>query len=309
MPDACSPLHIVSVSLGSSSRDFIRTTTMLQREVTWERRGTDGDMARAEALIRELDGTVDAIGLGGIDLYLIAAGRRFIIRDARRLAAAAKTTPVVDGSGLKHTLERQTVRWLQEHGVIDFRGKKVLLTSGVDRFGMAEALPEYGAITHYGDLVFALGIPYIMKSLRTLKLIAWTFLPIVCLLPFTMLYPTGEKQEHISRNTHQRYFDWADIIAGDFHLIRRYLPPRLGGKIILTNTTTRDDVELLRERGVSLLVTSTPASEGRSPGTNVIEGVIVALNGKRPEEMTEHDYLRTLASLQWTPNVMHLQQT
>lgn len=304
MSELLSPLHVVSVSLGSSTRDFIRTTEMLGHKVTWERRGTDGNMKIAADLISKLDGTVDAIGLGGIDLYLIAAGKRFVIRDARKLAQAAKITPIVDGSGLKHTLERQTIQWLQEHGVIDFQGKKVLLTSGVDRFGMAEVLPEFGAITHYGDLVFAFGIPYIIKSLRALKIIAWTFLPIVCQLPFAMIYPTGEKQEHISHNSYQRYFDWADIIAGDFHLLRRYLPPTLAGKIIITNTTTQDDQELLRIRGAEMLITSTPSSEGRSPGTNVIEGVIVALTAKRPEEMTIDDYQQTLDKLNWEPNIV-----
>lgn len=304
MSELLSPLHVVSVSLGSSTRDFTRTTEMLGHKVTWERRGTDGNMALAADLIRKLDGTVDAIGLGGIDLYLIAAGKRFVIRDARKLALAARITPIVDGSGLKETLERRTIAWLQENGVLDFKDKKVLLTSGVDRFGMAEALPEFGAITHYGDLVFAFGIPYIIKSLRALKFIAWTFLPLVCQLPFSMIYPTGEKQEHISHNRHQRYFDWADIIAGDFHLLRRYMPPVLTGKIIITNTTTRDDQELLRLRGAEMLITSTPSSEGRSPGTNVIEGVIVALTGKRPEEMTVEDYQQKLDQLNWEPNVV-----
>ena len=300
-----SPLHVVSVSLGSSSRDKQSTAHFLDRDIIIERRGTNGDMNAAIRMIGELDGTVDAIGLGGIDLYLIAAGKKFVIKDALKLAKAAKTTPVVDGSGLKHTLERRTVQWLHEHGVVNFTGKKVLLVSGVDRFGMAEALPELGAITHYGDLIFSFGIPYEMKSLKALKAIAWTFLPIVCRLPFAMLYPTGEKQDKIT-SKHAKYFAWADIIAGDFLFIRRYMPDRLDGKIIITNTTTEQDVSLLRERGAELMISTTPCLDGRSFGTNVMEGVIVALNGKRPEEMAPQDYLNTLEQLGWQPNVVRL---
>ena len=40
----------------------------------------------------------------------------------------------------------------------------------------------------------------------------------------------------------------AEIIAGDFLLMRRYLPESLEGKVIVTNTVTSKDVELLRER-------------------------------------------------------------
>lgn len=300
-----SPLQVVSVSLGSSSRDKTVTARFFGREVRIERRGTDGDMNRAIALIGELDGVVDAIGLGGIDLYLIAGEKKYIIRDALRMARAATKTPVVDGSGLKHTLERRTVQWLQETGVIDFRGKRVLLTSGVDRFGMAETLPEVGAVTSYGDLIFALGVPWLLKSLGGLRVLASLLLPVICRLPFTLIYPTGEKQENTVAR-YGKYFDDADIIAGDFHFIRRYMPERLDGKIIITNTTTAADVALLRERGVVLMVSTTPEFDGRSFGTNVMEGVIVALLGKRPEELTPRDYLQCLEQLGWQPNVVRL---
>lgn len=305
MTTATSPLHVVSVSLGSSTRDKSVTVNFLGREVHIERRGTEGDLQRAVALIHELDGHVDAIGLGGIDLYLIAAGKKFVIREALQMARAAKITPVVDGSGLKHTLERRTVQWLQQTGTVDFRGKNVLLVSGVDRFGMAEALPALGAKTGYGDMIFAIGIPYLIKSLAGLKLLAWSLLPIITKLPFSMIYPTGDQQKKIS-NKHGKFFAWADIIAGDFLFIRRYMPERLDGKIIITNTTTESDLALMRERGAKMLISTTPQFEGRSFGTNVMESVIIALTGKRPEQMTPDDYLHTLEELGWTPNIVHL---
>lgn len=301
------PLRVISVSLGSSTRNSVRTAQFLGREVQIERRGTDGDMQRAITLIRELDGKVDAIGLGGIDIYLIAAGKRFVIRDAWRLAREAKQTPVVDGSGLKHTLERRTLQWLQEHGVVDFRGKHVLLTAGVDRFGMAETFPELGATVRYGDLIFSLGIPLPITSLGGLKLLAWTLLPIICRLPFSMIYPTGSKQEKILDKYGDQYA-WADIIAGDYPYIKRYLPARLDGKVVITNTTTAEDVAMLRARGVTTLVSTTPEIEGRSFGTNVMEGVIMALLNKRPDQMTPQDYLDCLQQLGWTPRIAQLQE-
>jgi len=306
MPAQLKPLRVVSVSLGSSSRDKIVTAEFLEHEVQVERRGTDGDMARAISLIRELDGKVDAIGLGGIDLYLIAGGKRYVIREALQLAQAAKVTPVVDGSGLKHTLERRTVQWLQETGTVDFREKRVLLVSGVDRFGMAEVLPEVGAITRYGDLIFALGIPYPIKTLAGLRRVAKCALPIITRVPFSMLYPTGDKQT-ATVTKYASHFDWADIIAGDWHYMRRYMPARLDGKIVITNTTTPEDINLLRERGVAMLISSTPNFDGRSFGTNVMEGVIIALTKKRPEEMTSRNYEFCLQELGWHPNIVRLQ--
>ena len=101
--------HVVSVSIGSSSRDTSQEITLLGRTVTVERIGTDGDMQAAARLIRELDGKVDAIGLGGIDIYLQALGRRYYLRDAVRLAANARVTPVAQSGQFIRGLGKSSV--------------------------------------------------------------------------------------------------------------------------------------------------------------------------------------------------------
>lgn len=295
-------LRVVSVSLGSSSRNHMAQAELLGRRFEIERRGTDGDLAKARATIAELDGQVDAIGLGGIDLYVVAGKRRYIMRDAARLAAAAKTTPVVDGSGLKDTLERGTVQRLQAEGVLDFKNKPVLVVSAVDRFGMAEELAQAGARCVFGDLLFILGIAMPLRQLGAVRRLGSVILPVATRLPFKMLYPTGAKQDAIrGAPKYEKFYRAAEVIAGDFLLIRRYLPDRLDGKIILTNTVTSKDVELLRARGVRRLITTTPEFEGRSFGTNVMEGVFAALGATRPDE-----YRDLLEQLGWAPRIVDL---
>ena len=270
-------LKVVSVSLGSSSRDKVTRANLLDQVVELSRIGTDGSLAKAIELISGLDGKVDAIGLGGIDLYLCAGGRKYTIRDARRLADAAKTTPVVDGSELKLTLERRQVDILaEEFKDVPLKGARVLQVSGVDRWGMAEGVQAHAGEVLFGDLMFGLGLAVPLRSLRALNNAARLVAPIISQLPFTMLYPTGSKQkEHKPRFT--EYFVWADWICGDFHYIRRNLPQRLDGKVILTNTTTAEDQELLKQRGLGHLITTTPVIDGRSFGMNVLEGCLVAL--------------------------------
>jgi len=279
--------RVVSVSLGSSRRDHRAEIEVLGERIVLERIGTDGSFERAIDLIRELDGEVDAIGLGGIDLYLIAAGRRYVIRDALRLARAAKKTPVVDGSGLKATLERRAIFELDK--ALGFAGKKVLIPSAVDRFGMAEAFYQVGANPLYGDIIFALGLPVALRSPRQLAILARLFLPIFTKLPFQWLYPTGKKQEERKVDWRARYFRWADVIAGDFLYIKRHLPDGMEGKIVVANTTTPEDLEFLRQRGVARLATTTPRLGGRSFGTNVMEAFMVALAGKHPLSEAEYD--------------------
>lgn len=301
---------VVSVSMGASSRDHEVEVDLLGERFRIRRQGTDGDFRKAKEILAELDGKVDAIGLGGIDVYLYSRTRRFEIRDGRRLLDVLKVTPGVDGSGLKNTLERETIRFLLQDGRIPLKGRKVLVVSGMDRFGMAQALEEAGARVVYGDLIFSINVDKPLKSLDELEEQAEKLLPEITKLPISMIYPVGKSQGIIEPTEMTTpYYREAEIIAGDFHFIRRRMPDDLAGKVILTNTVTAADVEELRRRGVEWLVTTTPEFEGRSFGTNVLEAVLLALLGKRWEEVEPGDYLDLIQRLGLKPRIVELQKS
>lgn len=299
--------RVVSVSIGSSERDHVAEVELLGQRVRVERIGTDGDVERAIRLIAELDGQVDAFGMGGIDLYVWAGGRRYVLRDARRIARAARRTPIVDGSGLKNSLERRTVPYLEQELGLRWAEQRVLLVSAVDRFGMAEALNETGCQMVIGDLMFILGVPIPLRSLAAFTAVARVLAPLVVQLPISVLYPTGEKQTAV-KPKYTRWYQWADVIAGDFHFIRRYMPDDLSGKIIVTQTITKADVAELKRRRVRLLVTTTPELNGRSFATNVIEALLIAVAGRR-QELAPHEYLALIDQLHLKPRIEYLTET
>ncbi len=296
--------HIVGISLGSPTRDHLVKIDLMGDTYQIERIGMDGDMDKMIEKISELDGKVDAFGLGGMDLYIYAVDRRYEIRDAKRIVKAAKKTPIVDGSGLKNTLEKRAIKYLGNHTDIFNTKRRVLLTCAMDRLGMAQSLEEEGCIMTYGDLLFIMGLPIPVKSLKTLASIARVLAPLICQLPFTMIYPTGEKQA-ISKPRHAKYFLDNDIIAGDFHFIRRYMPAELPGKILITNTVTSQDIEYLKQRKVKTLITTTPEMEGRSFATNVMEALLVSMAGSN-DALTDDGYNHLLASLDLKPRIVNL---
>ena len=276
---------VVSVSIGSSKRNHKAVATFLGEEFQLERIGTDGDVKKAVQMMKELDGTVDAIGVGGTDLYLWIGKRRYTIRDSKVFLKAVHKSFLTDGSGLKHTLEKKAVQYLLKEGIFK-PYYKYLVVSAVDRWGMAEAIYHIGGEVVYGDIIFALGLDIPVKTLRGLFNIGIVALPIAVNLPFSMLYPTGKKQEIYGSGANKmtrKYFQWADVIAGDFLYIKKYMPERLDGKIIFTNTTTAEDAEEVKRRGAKMLITTTPVLDGRSFGTNVMEGVFATLLGYKPE--------------------------
>jgi hypothetical protein len=298
--------RVVSVSLGSSSRDHRARVTLMGQAFDISRVGTDGKLDAAIAMVRELDGKVDAIGLGGIDVYLYAGRHRYALRDGLRLLEAAKTTPIVDGSGLKNTLEREAVRFMREQLSIDLRGTPVLMVSALDRFGMAQAFVDAGAEVIFGDFIFALDKDMPVRDLREFERLAEKYLPDACKLPFQFFYPTGKKQEKPPEPKYPQYYEEAEIIAGDFHFMRQFMPERLDGKIVLTNTVTQTNVEELAARGIKTLITTTPEIAGRSFGTNVLEAALLALLGKAWTDVVPGDYEHLLRELRLKPRVVQL---
>ncbi|MCL4425548.1 MAG: quinate 5-dehydrogenase [Firmicutes bacterium] len=294
-------MEIVSLSLGSSRRDFRLTLTVCGQRVRLTRLGVDGQVARLASLLREYDGRAAAIGLGGINFDYRLGPRRYHIPLGQRLRSLTKDTPLVDGSGYKEAIEAQVPRWLEEKGIL-LAGRQVLVVSVLDRYHLTRALVEIGARVWVGDAVFGLKIP-LLFSLPTFQVIAAATLPLLRLLPVSWLYPLGRKQEEVvPRFSH--LFRRAEIIAGDFHFLRRYLPWDLAGKTIIASTINDEDVGLLRKRGASVLVTLSPFLtvsspqrsvittsgfvSGRAFGANAMEALLVALAGERGPLSKEH---------------------
>ena len=299
--------HILSVSLGSSKRDHAFETEFAGEKFRIERIGTDGNWDKAIQLIKDNDGKVDAFGMGGIDIYINVAGKRYTIKDSNRLLVHAKKTPMVDGSGLKNTLERKCIQDVHNDGILNLKDKKVLMVCAVDRFGMAEAFEEVGAKLTLGDFIYTVGIPVPLHSLKTLKIFGRIAAPFVVKMPFDKIYPTGQQQESIIPK-HSKYYYDADILAGDFNYIRRYLPEKLEGQIIITNTTTQEDMQLLKARGISKVITTTPDMGGRSFGTNVIEALIVSIMRKPIEQIAPQEYYDMLQELDLKPGVVDFKE-
>jgi len=268
----------VSISLGSSKRDKHLVIQLNGVDIEVERIGTDGDVEKAMRLFAELDGKADVFGVGGVDLYLRLDNREYPLRSALKLVQNVRHTPLVDGRGLKHTLERRVFELATPAlgSVPHFHSAFVPVA--VDRLGLAEAVESVSDHLVVGDLMIALGIPIPVYGIPAYKRLARFLLPVVSYFPMSMLFYGSGGLEHEPK--YQRFWESADLLAGDFLFMRKYLPADLSGKTIVTNTTTEENIEFLHQRGVRTVITTTPRYEGRSFGTNMMEATLTAYAGK-----------------------------
>ena len=297
---------ILSVSLGSPSRDHTTRHEFLGQECELSRQGTGADFEKALAMYRENDGKVDAFGVGGIEFYLKVGERRYYFKEAKRIRAAIQKSKVGDGNGIKHLVVRRALNALEaklNESRQTLRGMKALKTNAVDRYGMAAALVDFGCEPVFGDLMFSLNLPIPVRKLSTVRLIAAVLLPVITQMPFKWFYPLGSAQDKDPEPKWTKYYEEATVLAGDFVSVRAHMPDDLSGKIVVTNTTTAKNVEELQKRGLHILVTTTPRLEGRSFGTNVMEATLRALSDKPDPEITDADFLDLIERIPLEPNI------
>lgn len=298
--------HVVSVSLGSALRNKTIKVQIAGEEIVIERIGTGGDIKKAAGIIRDLDGKVDAFGLGGCDVGMTVNGKYYPLHSVKKIADFAQNTPLTDGGGLKNTLESKTAFHLEQQlgGLLQKNGRRVLLVNAVSRWGMAKSFTDAGYTCIYGDFMFSLGIPIPVRSEKGILLAVSLLLPLVTRLPFRWIYPVGDAEEkHIEK--YARFYQEASVIAGDCLYIRQHLPKNLNGKIIVTNTTTEEDIDVFTKCGVSHILTTTPVFDGRTFGTNVMEAIIHALSGKKTL-LSETELNQWIEKLKLEPQIRQL---
>lgn len=272
-------IKVFGVSLGSSQRDFAAEVKLAGWTFRVERAGVDGQLGEALKMVRHLDGKVDAIGLGGVNLNYRIGKRSYPIREGQVLARACLLTPVVDGGFVKEFWEPALVRSLVAGGSLELKGKRVLVTSVLDRYPLAVCMEELGAQVKAGDALLALKLPIIFPTVHSFAAAARLTMPLLSRVPLKYLYPLGKKQE-------EKQVGWdnllrgINIIAGDFPLINRYLPRDLSGKIILTSTLTPEDRIELKHRGAERIIALGITLGERSLGANLLDGIITAAANK-----------------------------
>lgn len=296
----------VSISIGSSKRNKAVEVELLGEKVSIERIGTDGDMEKAAQLYRELDGQVDAFGVGGADLGMQIDDRWYRLYSVEPMVRYIKQTPVVDGAGLKNTLENKLASFIDARigDYVNRLGRKAFIVSGADRWGMSTSFLHAGYECTFGDIMFGLGIPFTVHTERELKRFASLLMPIAGRLPFSWVYPTGEKQDKRIPKW-EKYYQWGTVIAGDCLYVKRHMPDHMDGKIVATNTTTQADVDLFCQLGIKYLVTSTPVLDGRSFGTNMMEAALIAVSGKK-RKLTFAELNEMLDQLGFEPSLQTL---
>ena len=127
--------QVVSISLGSSNKDYAFNTEFLGQEFNIKRIGTDGDLEKAAELLLRMDKEADAIGLGQIK-YPYGIGPRYLNKTKHHKIkdlGSQLQTPVTIGSALRDVSFEWALRYIEYKFGNYFSNARVLFFIKIDQ--------------------------------------------------------------------------------------------------------------------------------------------------------------------------------
>lgn len=297
--------EIVSVSLGSSKSDYEFTRSFLGHEFRVRRFGTDYSYERAAQLLAAWDGKVDALGIGLVKDHSTVGVHRIMNKDTARLEAAVTKVPTTTGALLRGILHEWAVRHVQVDLGSYFNNARALFFSGITTYRLATVMAEYTPNLQFADPLLELRVPKLLNSVHALELYAGGASRVREWVPDETLSKSPVLLEQWNRHVLRKALARATTIVGSFDDIASFTPEELGGKTLISSAVSDHRLDALAELGVDVVIDGTPRIFERAVGLNIIDAMIIAALGKKPEEILYDDYFEIIDALGMRPRVLY----
>jgi predicted amino acid dehydrogenase len=300
--------EIVSISLGEKKNDYSFETFFLGQDFRVRRLGFDGDAEQAASKMLELETKANAIGLGAI---------RFPCSNPKSTKAAgilnkitrAFRIPVTAGDTMRKVSEEWAIRHLQFKFGNYFNNARVLFLSGMSNIHLARVMAEYTENLTFADPIIQHGIPRFVQTINDMERYQSGIHDILNWVPgktiASSMIPLREWNKYILKKAMQK----ATIIVVPYYDFFEYLEgcslEELGGKIVITSTAYDDRVSFLHERGVDVIIDTTPKVLENVVDVNVLEAIIHAALNKHIEQISSDDLLEIISEQQMDPRVIY----
>lgn len=303
---------IVNISLGPAKDDYDFTPRFMGKNFRIIRNGTDGSIERMADLLEHWDGRADVIGLGSIQFPFSIGPKDNAEKETQTLyqLASKLKTPFTTGDALRSVGHEWTIRHLQySFGNNYFNNSRVVFFSGMVSSNIAAALSEYTDNLKFCDPILEHGIPKFLNSIDDLKLYATGLHSVLKWVPTRTLTSYAMPLRVYNEFIIQQAVQQAHVVVVPYFHFFKYLQPcafkELSGKTVITSTAYDDRVRFLKNRGVDVIIDTTPKILENVVGVSVLEALIMASLGKTPETLTRDDLLEIISERRMDPRVIY----
>ncbi len=299
------PAVIVNVSLAGSDRDYDQHVTFLDREFHLRRIGTDGDVARAEELVRKWAVDADVIAVTGIREAHEAGLYDGDLEAVDQVKRATRMVPVTDGHALRNVLQEWSIRHVQSEMPGYYTNARVVVLGGLNHARTIRILQEYTQNFDYADPLLRMDILRRMDANPLLGLAASIGMWPMRQLPKAVRSQLKAPGHGVSSSLARRALDDAHVIVGTYEEISAFGVGDLRGKSVVTSSISDDRLAELADQDVDMVLDSTPQPFTFTVTSAVLEAMMLAASGSPLGRLTNDDLLDMIVAAGLEPRVLY----
>jgi len=304
--------RIIQISLGPSLDDNEFETRFLDQPFSIQRFGTDGDVELASDLLLQWNKKADAIALGSVRLATAAgpkAGADKALAKLLKLGAKLQT-PVTTGDTLRKVGHEWSLRHIQfKFGNNYFNNARVFFFSGVASLSIARVMAEYTENLQFADPLLESGVPKFINNLKDLSLYTGHLRSAMNWIPGKDVVASSEPVRAMSDYLMRKAIQDAHILvvphADFFRFLDHYTSEELNRKTVITSTAYDDRIDYLKDKGVSVVIDTTPKLLENTVGVSVLEALLMVAFDIGQEDDRDDELLEIISNLQMDPCVIY----
>jgi predicted amino acid dehydrogenase len=298
--------HIIQISLGPSLEDNEFETEFQGNHFYIQRFGTDGNCKHASDLLLKWNKKADAIALGSVER------RKSPSKDLNKLLelGAKLQTPVTTGATLRTVGHEWSLRHIQfKFGNNYFNNACVLFFCGVTGRSIAEVMSEYTQNMLFADPLLENGIPRFISNLEDLALYANRLRGALNWIPGIAKIVDTEPMRALIAYRMRQAIEKAQILVVPHQHFHHYLDPfdleDLNGKTVITSTAFDDRVSYLKEKGVDVIIDTTPKLLKHVAGLSVLEAMLIVAMDIPQGEERDDVLLEIISTMKMEPRIIY----
>ncbi|MDJ0991578.1 MAG: hypothetical protein QNI85_16265 [Desulfobacterales bacterium] len=304
--------HIIQISLGPRLDDTEFKTVFLKQRFSVQRLGTDGDVEQASDLLLKWNKKADAIALGGIRDAQSKVPTSAFKRDlARLLELGAKLeTPVTSGDMLRLVGHEWSLRHIQfKFGNNYFNNARVFFFSGRSSRPIAKVMAEYTENLTFADALLENLIPRMVGGWKGFKRSSGLLRGVLDWVPGKNMVTDSEPVRSMIANVTRQAVQKSHILVvphhGFFKYLDHYTVEDLQAKTVITSAVYDDRVDYLKDKGVDVIIDTTPKLLSQVAGVSVLEAILRVAFDVPKGEGSDDELLEIISNMQMEPRVIY----
>ena len=299
---------VVNVSLMGPERDHDTGVTFLGRRFRIIRRGTDGDVAAARALVREWAPQAAALAVTGVREAQVTGLYAGQLRAHRSIMAEARSTPVTDGAQLLDVLQEWAVRSVDARMPGYFSNARTVVLGGQNHDRTTRILREHTDNLEFADPMLRLDLPGRLHANPLLgpaadAVVGATTLPLR-LVPDALRRQVASPARLAAHALARRAARDCDVLVATYEEMAGFGLEDLAGKTLITSSVSPERLVELGDRGVDLVVDLTPQPFDVTVNAALLEALMTA-SVHAHSALTNDDLLDMIVDAGLEPRLLH----